>query len=131
MEDLDHIRNKIINYYMDNPSLTEDLDYEDDDVRLESYTEWVYGMSEEELREHYQLMIDEDYFSEDKATSNSPKTIKFYGEHLNDIQATLMKFNAYYKLINHSDKKEHDFRDFNRALNFAINDLNLKMLPPF
>jgi len=46
-----HLREKLLNLYMDNPQLGEDIDYEDDSVRLPYYKKVVNYYSYEDLVE--------------------------------------------------------------------------------
>ena len=54
------IKQAILTYYMDNPSLTCDVDYLPDHERLAQYTTWLDSLSDEELASEYQLLIDEE-----------------------------------------------------------------------
>jgi len=44
-------RKRLIDYYMDNPCLSNEIDYLDNDKRLKNYTEQVSLMSDEDVRE--------------------------------------------------------------------------------
>jgi len=44
-------REKLVKYFMDNPCLSQEIDYENNDVRLDYYTRWVKALSEDELDE--------------------------------------------------------------------------------
>lgn len=41
---------ELIKLRMDNPCLSEPIDYEDEDIRLRFYTKWVEMLDEDELR---------------------------------------------------------------------------------
>ena len=53
------IKQALLTYYMDNPSLTNDVDYLPDEERLAHYTSWIESLSGDELTSEYQLLIDE------------------------------------------------------------------------
>jgi hypothetical protein len=59
IEDEFQTRKKIIKWYMDNSSLSEDIDYQPNEIRLQLYSDFVNEMSQEELEEHNQMMIEE------------------------------------------------------------------------
>jgi hypothetical protein len=47
-------RKTLINYYMDNPDLGEDIDYKPDSVRIKHYTRIITKLKEEELLKELQ-----------------------------------------------------------------------------
>jgi len=45
------MRDKLLKFYMDNPCLSVDIDYEDDFIREDYYSDLMNDMSEDELME--------------------------------------------------------------------------------
>jgi len=45
------MRDKLLKFYMDNPCLSVDVDYEDDYIREDYYTDLINEMTEDQLME--------------------------------------------------------------------------------
>jgi hypothetical protein len=45
------MRDKLLKFYMDNPGLSVDIDYEDDYIREDYYTDLINEMTEDQLME--------------------------------------------------------------------------------
>ena len=52
-------RERLIKYYMENPCLSEDIDYEDEKTRAEHYKILVYDLNEDDLNEELEFFIND------------------------------------------------------------------------
>jgi hypothetical protein len=59
----DKARTFLVQYYMKNPDLGEELDYQDDSTRLEEYTRQMNDLNEKEISDMIQLFYAEDYIT--------------------------------------------------------------------
>ena len=54
----------IYNYYMENPCLSEPMDYESEEKRSEFYSKMVNEMSPEDIENEYEMHESEGHFEE-------------------------------------------------------------------
>jgi hypothetical protein len=48
---MEQLKERLLDLFMGNPCLSQDIDYEPDNIRFNHYSEYVHDLSEDELHE--------------------------------------------------------------------------------